>query len=406
MKLIALAAEIKSHDRDRANQAVAQIFSSPNPMNLALLSQLSAAPTELNTLESIRQKFSKFALVGIGGSSLGVQVLAQFFSNTQFTFIDNADAVEFENQIEHLGSLSEVFWVFTSKTGETVETLSVLEFLDQLYTEKNLKLADQCVVITEKKASSLSLWAHERKVLQFEVPSEVGGRYSVLSHVGLVPAYLMGLNIAALKVGAEKALKEHELLQKFVAAALSSFERQEWITVLWSYSSKLKNFGLWWQQLWAESLAKKVDLNGKPALRVSTPVPLIGATDQHSVLQQVIEGHRDKFVIFLRAEEAEQGSQRLKKSHLSATQALQGLRFGDLLRAEAQATQENLTEEGISNLALKFSGFDEENLGFLFMFMQMAVLSLGQALNVNPLNQPGVERGKVLCKKNLLEFRS
>lgn len=405
MKLVSLSAKINRQDQERAEKAAAALFEKALPLNDALFKQLESAKKDLQALASVRQEFSKFALVGIGGSSLGVQVYTQFFSNSQFTFFDNADAVEFENQLEQLGSLKDVFWIFTSKSGETIETLAALEFVDQVYVSQKLDLSRQCVVVTENKTSSLSQWAKENKVLQFEVPLDVGGRYSALSHVGLVPAYLMGLDIDALGRGAKKALSEKELIQTFAAATLSSFERQEWITVLWGYSSKLKNFGLWWQQLWAESLAKKIDLDGKPALRVSTPVPLVGATDQHSVLQQVIEGHRDKFVVFLRSATAEAGKDRMQKSCMAATQVMLGLRFGDLLRAEALATQQNLTEEGISNMAFQISAFDEENLGFLFMAMQMVVLVIGKAVHVNPLNQPGVERGKVLCKKNLLDSR-
>lgn len=403
MKLVAQATKIQDRDQQLVAKAMSEVFGNSIPMNEAIFKQLAKSKEDLKALDPIKKKFSKFALVGIGGSSLGVQVYTQFFSNTQFTFFDNADAVEFENQLEQLGSLKEVFWIFISKSGETIETLAALEFVEQIYSAQNLNLSQQSAVVTENKPSSLSSWAREKKVMQFEVPLEVGGRYSALSHVGLVPAYLMNLNIEALAKGAQEALAQKDLIQTFAAATLSSFDRQEWITVLWGYSSKLKTFGLWWQQLWAESLAKKIDLNGQPALRVSTPVPLVGATDQHSVLQQVIEGHRDKFVVFLRSATAEAGKDRLFKSGLPATQLMQGLRFGDLLRAEAMATQQNLTEEGISNLAFQISAFDEENLGFLFMFMQMVVLVIGKAINVNPLNQPGVERGKVLCKNNLTE---
>lgn len=405
MKLVASAAKIQDRDSELIAKAAAHIFGHSIPMNEAIFKQLASAKEDLKPLDAIKVKYSKFALVGIGGSSLGVQVYTQFFSNSRFTFFDNADAVEFENQLLELGSLKDVFWIFISKSGETIETLAALDFVEQLYSSQNLKLSEQSAVVTENKPSSLSTWAREKKVMQFEVPLDVGGRYSALSHVGLVPAYLMNLNIDSLAKGAKEALAQKELIQTFAAATLSSFERQEWITILWGYSSKLKTFGLWWQQLWAESLAKKIDLNGKPALRVSTPVPLVGATDQHSVLQQVIEGHRDKFVVFLRSATAEAGKDRLQKSGLAATQVIQGMRFGDLLRAEAMATQQNLTEEGISNLAFQISAFDEENLGFLFMFMQMVVLVIGKAINVNPLNQPGVERGKVLCKNNLLESR-
>ncbi len=403
MKLVSLSAVVNGKDEERAKKAVAAILENNSSLNRALLAQLDQATESLRSLDIFKNKFKKFALVGIGGSSLGVQVFTQFFGNTQFTYFDNVDAAEFESQLTCLGDLKEVCWLFTSKSGETIETLAVLEFVDQIYSEKKLNLNENSIIITEKKMSSLSQWAQDRQIVQFEVPLAVGGRYSVLSHVGLVPAYLMGLDTQALARGARQALENKATLEKFVAASLSSFDRQEWITVLWSYSSRLKNLGLWWQQLWAESLAKTVDLEGRPALRVSTPLSLVGATDQHSVLQQVAEGHKDKLVIFLRSDAAESGSIILKKSRIKATQVLQGRRLGDLLQAEAVATQKSLTEVGVSNMTLSVGSFNEETLAELIMFLQISVLALGHAHHINPQNQPGVERGKILCKQLLAE---
>lgn len=402
MRLISIKAQVDPQDQALAEKAVQKILDGNNPLIQSLLTEMDQAAQTLRPLEAIRQKFSKFALVGIGGSSLGVQVFSQFFANRQFTYFDNVDAMEFETQIDELGDLKDVFWLFTSKSGETIETLAVLEFVDQIYSERNLSLPSNCAVVTESKASSLSEWARQRSVPHFSMPVQVGGRYSVLSAVGLVPGYLMGLRLSGLAYGAKSALTEQKILQNFVAAILSSFRRDEWITVLWGYSSRLKTYGLWWQQLWAESLAKKIDLHGKPAPRASTPLPLVGATDQHSVLQQVVEGHKDKFVIFLRCEAAEAGTQILKKSNMPVTQPLPFLHLGDLLQAEVVATQKSLTEVGVSNLTLQISDFSEESLGELMMFMQVAVLALGEALQIDPLNQPGVERGKVLCKKWLM----
>lgn len=395
--------KLSSHVGETSLQAVSETLEKANPLIEALLSQMDQAPEALRALDEIKTQYKKFAVVGIGGSSLGVQVFTQFFAKTNFTFFDNVDAAEFESQMKSFTSLDEVYWLFISKSGETIETLAALEFIDQIYSENKKDLGRQALVITENKPSALSQWAAERKVKQFEIPLAVGGRYSGLSNVGLIPAYLMGLDLKALAKGARQALQAKAELSNFVSECLASFERQEWITVLWSYSSRLKNFGLWWQQLWAESLAKKVDLNQKPALRVSTPLCLVGATDQHSVLQQVYEGYRDKFVIFLRAHPAEDGSISLKKAQTGPTQVLQGRKLGDLLQAEAIATQQSLGEAGVSNMTLQLQQLNEESLGYAMMFMQISVLALGNALNLNPLNQPGVEHGKILCKKILTE---
>ena len=115
-------------------------------------------------------------------------------------------------------------------------------------------------------------------------------------------------------------------------------------------------------------------------------------------MQQIAEGAKDKLVIFLRAGASESGHLRLQSSHCEPTKTLVGLRLGDLLKAEAMATQQSLTESGVSNFSLQIDQLDEESLGFLLMFSQLSVLALGKALNLNPLDQPGVERGKILCK--------
>lgn len=403
MKLSSSAQAIQERELNLATAAVDEILSKPNALIENLFTQMDQAPLKLKSLEAMKTKYKRFAVVGIGGSSLGIQVLSQFFAKTNFTFFDNVDAVEFASQMQRIAPLNEVGWLFISKSGQTIETLAVLDFIDQIYTQEKLDLASQSIVITEEKSSALSDWAHARKVTQYEVPVAVGGRFSAFSNVGLVPAYLMGLDIRALAGGARQALADQNNISSFVTEVLASLERQEWITVLWSYSSRLRNFGLWWQQLWAESLAKKIDLEQKPAKRVSTPLSLIGATDQHSVLQQICEGYRDKFILFLRVNESEAGTLTLNKAQTAPTQVLQGRTLGHLLKAEATATQQSLAAAEVSNLTFQMEHFDEATLGYLVMFMQLSVLALGKALNIDPLNQPGVEHGKVLCKKILTE---
>lgn len=373
------------------------------PLNDALLTQLSQGQDLQKKLAAVKDKYSTIAVVGIGGSSLGVQVLEDYFAKTNFIFFDNVDAFQFEHQMMALKDLKKTLWLFISKSGETIETLVALELIHQFYFEKSLNLVDQTIVITENKSNSLYNWAVKNKVLTFEVPLVVGGRYSVLSHVGLVPAILMNLDISAFEKGARSALASKKQISEFVAEVLQSYQRKESITVLWSYSSRLKKFGFWWQQLWAESLGKKVNLRGGPAPAASTPLPLIGATDQHSVLQQVAEGVRDKFVVFLRSGASEQGEFKIKQPIFESSAVLKSQTMGALLSAEAEATRISLDTLKVSNLTLKIDQHNEETLGYLFMFFQLAVLAIGQALEINPVDQPGVEHGKILCKQILAE---
>lgn len=387
--------------RNRAASAVQKVLSSKPGGLKGLESELELYRQMPESLRKFKTSHRRFVVVGIGGSSLGLQVLAEVFQIRGFEFLDNVDALQFESllaRLESEGSLAETGWVFISKSGRTVETLASLDFIRQHLHEKSVRLADHSVVVTEKKESDLYNWSETQETLFFEVPLSVGGRFSVLSSVGLVPALLMGIDTAQLRAGALAAYRDEAALTELTAAVLASWARGEWVSVLWSYSSRLKSFGFWWQQLWAESLAKKVDLGGKPAPRVSTPLPLVGATDQHSVLQQVMEGARDKLVLFLRVDAAEGGSCVLGEATLKETALLAGKPLGALLKAEAEAIQQALTEVGVPNLTLKIPALQAENLGHLFMFFQLLVMALGEALAINTFDQPGVELGKVKTK--------
>lgn len=347
------------------------------------------------------EKYTRLVIVGLGGSSLGTRVIAEVFRAKNLFFVDNVDALEFDTLIEELGDLKEVGWVFISKSGTTIESLCALEFLQQIYSEEKLSLAAQSLVISEPRENTLTNWARQNKVSVCDIPLDVGGRFSVLSPVGMVPAAFLGLDLEKIRLGAQKALHSQELLVNTMAQMAQSFQREEWITLLWFYSSRMKNFGSWFQQLWAESLGKSSSRLGGPAPRASTPMWAVGASDQHSILQQVMEGARDKFVVFFRVEEAEGGSQRLHRSQFKETQDLQGHTMGELLRVEALATQEALSQNGISTMTLKTKVLDEQTLGYLFMFWELVVAGLGEYLQINAFDQPGVELGKRLAKDKL-----
>lgn len=346
-------------------------------------------------------KFKKMVIVGLGGSSLGTRVIQETFFAKNLLFIDNVDAVEFEAMIADLGDLKNICWAFVSKSGTTIESLCALEILDQIYKEKSLKLSDYSLVISEAKESSLTKWARQNKVRECEIPLDVGGRFSVLSPVGMVPAAFLGANLSDIKTGAQKALADKELVVEMMAQLLQSFERNEWITLLWSYNSRMKNFGLWFQQLWAESLGKAVKRNGSPAPRVSSPLCAVGASDQHSILQQVMEGAKDKFVIFQRFSDSEGGTHKIARSQFPETKTLEGRTMGTLLGVEAQSTQEALNQNGVSTMTLQYQALNAESLGYQFMFWELVVAGLGEALAINAFDQPGVELGKVLAKKKL-----
>ncbi|MBS1970291.1 MAG: glucose-6-phosphate isomerase [Bdellovibrionales bacterium] len=347
------------------------------------------------------EEFESLVIVGLGGSSLGTRVIQEVYHAKNVFFVDNVDAVEFENLLGDLQDLAKVCWAFVSKSGTTIESLCALEILDQVYNDKGLKLAKNSVVISETKESSLTKWARANGVSELEIPLDVGGRFSVLSAVGLMPAAFIGANLNEIRTGALRALKDEAAVTELMAQFVQSFARGEWISLMWSYNSRMKNFGLWFQQLWAESLGKAVTREGLQAPRVSTPMAAVGASDQHSILQQVMEGARDKFVFFQRFGDSEGGTLKVKKAQFPETQDLQNRTMGALLGVEAQSTQEALSHNGVSTMTLHYEKLDGESLGYQFMLWELVTAGLGEILGINAFDQPGVELGKVLAKKKL-----
>lgn len=347
--------------------------------------------------DSWRSKFEKIYVLGIGGSSLGIKTLVEIFNLKQISVIDNVDPIVFNQVLSTVEDFNKVGWVVISKSGKTIETLTALEFVHQIYKEKNIRLENRCLVITENDSNPLSMWAENFGVPKLEVPKDVGGRYSVLSPVGMFPAAFAGLNIEQIRLGAIEALKNTTLVGHLMSHFISSFEAQEWITEFWFYSSRTTYLGQWWMQLWAESLAKKKNKFNQEAPRVSTPISAIGASDQHSILQQVMEGARDKFVVFWRFKDTKDFGPSLTQNYFSETQVLLNKKMGELLWAEQEATCEAMTSHRVSTLTLNAENLQEKSLGFIFMLLQITTGGLGELLEINAFDQPGVELGKRLA---------
>jgi glucose-6-phosphate isomerase len=210
-------------------------------------------------------------------------------------------------------------------------------------------------------------------------------------------AAFAGVDIGEIRRGAQWALQQSTLVSELAAHSLSSFENSEWITAFWVYCNRLYSWGLWTQQLWAESLAKKINRSGGSAPRVSTPIPLIGANDQHSVLQQLAEGAKDKFVWFLRVKDSETYGPVLKQSLFSHQNYLVGKPLGVLLGAEAQATSQALENHGVHSISLLCEALSPATIGALFMTMELVVGTIGEVYDINAFDQPGVELGKRLA---------
>lgn len=354
----------------------------------------------------VARNWTHLVVIGMGGSSLGTRALLGAVPRPagrgQVSFLDNIDSDRFWTWLKSRHDLASIHWVLTSKSGNTVEVLALADLIDQhLRQAGHRRLGVVSTVISELKESPLTNWARKENVPVLEVPADVGGRFSVLTAVGMFPAAYAGLRLDRMVEGANWALAQQELVVEMSARALGSFLREEWVTMLWSYADNLREFGLWWQQLWAESLAKKTNLQGGPAPRVSTPVPGIGTCDQHSILQQIVEGAPDKFMWFQRVRKCEDSGVKLERTLFEGQEFLVGKGLGDLFQAEADATEQAVREANIHTASLIGSELDERSMAALFMLWQLTIATMSEVLGVNAFNQPGVERGKQLARTAL-----
>jgi glucose-6-phosphate isomerase len=336
-------------------------------------------------------------VVGIGGSSLGAQAIKQclgYGAKSQVFFLESPDP----HSWAQLGDLQSPEWrdkhiLIISKSGNTLETLSWVEKLAACDPQwlKN----SQVTVIASPGEGILQTWAKREGLPCLWIPTNVGGRFSVLTAVGMLPARLMGLNSEGFREGARWALKNSELAVNISQDILYSWSDQRWITQAWTFCEGLRLFGEWWQQLWGESLGKKLDRKGKPAARASTPMPCLGPRDQHSLVQQLIEGTQDKYVFITRVKAVESDGKKFTPSSFSAMPFHnKSISLGEVLGIEAQAFTRSLEECAIPHSVLQVEQLNEQSLGALFMLWQMVIGILGESMDIDAFNQPGVEIGK------------
>ena len=351
-----------------------------------------------NLARKLSTDYSQFVIIGIGGSSMGARAIAEISHAKNIHFLDNVDAVEFENVWSNvISNLKKTAFILVSKSGSTIEILWNYSLIENLMTLAGLNLIDQSYFITEKVNNPLATLAKKNNRPHLEIPVDVGGRFSVLTPVGLLIAGLCGLSIPDMKVGAAEAVKNKASVVEACDLFLQSFKRNEIITLFWFYHSNYRWFGGWLQQLWAESLGKKTNRLGQKAPDFSTPLTAIGACDQHSILQQVAHGTKNKFVSFYSFTSAEKSQHTVHSNVFPEIQFMNQRPYGDLIHNQARATEKALIQNEVSTA---FFHIDDTNksktLGYLFMYFQLIVGTLGEHENINAFDQPGVTLGKDL----------
>jgi glucose-6-phosphate isomerase len=343
-------------------------------------------------------------VLGIGGSSLGAMTVAKALARADgrtLHFVDNVDPDTIAPLLSDLEPRRTLVNVI-SKSGTTAETMAAfLLFADWLERALGEDAAGHVIVTTDPATGVLRPLARAREYRTFTVPPAVGGRYSVLSAVGLVPLALAGVDVHGLLRGAAwtndavgAPMGDNPVLRAALVHYLT-MRRGVNVTVLMPYSSRLSALGAWFVQLWAESLGKAVDRRGSVVHTGSTPVAAVGATDQHSQVQLFNEGPFDKLIAFVRIERFERELVIPQPGEgLEALDYLGGRSFAELLDAEQRATAHALADNGRANYTLELGRVDAEHLGALLQFLMWQTALMGELLDIDAFDQPGVELGK------------
>ena len=363
--------------------------------------------------KSVYQQFKDrkvFVHVGVGGSSLGPEMLVSALkkSSTQFIFINNIDPEEIHSQLSVLNSvdLKDCLFYFVSKSGGTAETMAAMAIITQIFEARGVRTSEYknyFVFATDPQKSELLTLAREWDITTLEVPSDVGGRFSVLTPVGFLPALFAGLDINQLIKGAKDMqvhlLSEDGHANELIAAAEFLYELKEKKhisqTVFMPYSSKLRNFAFWFTQLWAESLGKKKNKRGEVVNTGFTPIVGYGATDQHSQVQLFVEGPNDKAYVIVEVEKFAHDFPLHSVLSTNNLQKLSGFRLSDLMKAEMEGTIKALREQERPLIHVKIAKNDEYHLAGLILFFESLTALMGDYLMIDPFDQPGVEAGKI-----------
>lgn len=369
----------------------------------------------------LADRATDIVMLGTGGSSLGGQTLAQLAghavpgvgalrSGPRLHFMDNLDPESFATLLERLPLQTSRF-VAISKSGGTGETLmqsiAVLSALQA--ASLGPRIPDIFIGLSEPskagRANGLRDLLGKFKVPMLDHHTGVGGRFSVLTNVGLLPAAMLGLDVVAIRAGAGLALaavlakKKAADVPAALGAALSvamAETKGKSISVVMAYADRLERFTRWYVQLWAESLGK----DG----RGTTPIAALGPVDQHSQLQMFIAGPRDKLFTVITTDRAGLGP-RIDKdlAKVAGEPGLGGKTIGDLVAAQGRATAETLAKNGCPVRTIHLPRIDEESLGELLMHFMLETIIAAQLLGVDAFDQPAVEEGKILAKRYLAD---
>ncbi len=372
---------------------------------------------EFSKVDEMMKGKKAIVIIGIGGSDLGTRAIHKALSHPHYNeyaditlndepkiyFIGDTTDPEMISGLMDILNLERTLWLVVSKSGNTIEQSSTFAFVRSEYQKLNLNPVDYIAFLTDPKSGTLREISNKSGYKTVDIPSDVGGRFSVLSSVGMVPAHLLGLDVDQMLSGAKDL---HELISsskendrddvlEYALNKFAQYKSGKNISVMMPYQYSLYEFAKWYQQLWAESLGKQVNSKGEVVNEGQTPIAVLGPVDQHSQLQLFNEGPNDKFFTFIRAEES-RSNLNLPDDYKDVEQFefLQGKSFQEILNLEQSTTAFALTKYGRPNVTISIPKVDAYHLGQLFYMFEVVVTLFGYALDINPFDQPGVELSK------------
>ena len=365
----------------------------------------------------IRENYENLIVLGIGGSALGTTAVQTALGHSfahlltkrkrngypRLFVADNIDPDAF-GELLRVTDPKKTMYCVISKSGSTAETMAQFMIVQQMLKQKlKGKWKKRMVVITDGEKGPLRAIVREYGLASFEVPQNVGGRFSVFSAVGLVPLACAGVDIDALLSGAARMVERcatQSLMQNpaYLLSALlylADTKKAKSSVVMMPYSSKLYGIADFFRQLWAESLGKRLDKSGKEVHTGQTPIKALGVTDQHSQVQLYVEGPFDKLLLFL---EVEKFSEQLDIPDTFSDRPelayLAGSSLNELMKVENDGTKYALATHNRPFLSIKMPKISAHTIGQLIYMLELATAFAGSLYQVNPFDQPGVEFGK------------
>lgn len=345
-------------------------------------------------------------VIGIGGSTLGTYAIYKFLKHSKeltkkLFFLETTDPIDIQSKLEGI-DLEDTLFIVISKSGTTVETISIFKYINSLVKIDK----DNTIVITEFD-SKLNAYAKIHRMKIFEIPKDVGGRFSVFSAVGLVPLAVVGIDIDEILKGIKKvhdSFFDKKVVYKNIikkARFFVEYKNSFNINVVFSYSSRLEGFNKWYIQLWGESLGK-IDINA--TRQGLTPVGIIGPIDQHSFLQLIVEGKRDKTVTVIKVDDFDDNLKipSIELDGLEELNYLDGIEFSSLINMQADSTIEALNNlNDIPCDVITIAGVNENAIASLMFEYELLTSVCAKFMYINAYDQPGVESGKIILKNKL-----